>query len=202
MAISFIRIMTAIALAGASVLGGTAASAPAAPSASSNAAPVAEAGNVVQVALLDGKMTFQLPRDFVNQTRQDANAQNTGVVVQLFANQAHSQAVGISEVRTVNGDANDTSDAAFNKMAQGALSGLKTQFKNVKKTGQTQVVVNKHKFLRIDAQQEMQGKAMLGTLLITPYIDRVVTLQVLSPVSGAGAHDALVSGILGTLSFH
>ncbi|WP_410012977.1 hypothetical protein [Sodalis sp. C49] len=200
MARRIIRIMTAIALAGVSVLGVTAASAPAA--SSSAAAPAPELKNSVRVALLDGKITLQLPPDFVNQTREDANAQNTGVVVQLFANRAHSQAVGISEVRTVNGDANDTSDAAFNKMAQGALSGLKTQFKNVRKTGQVPVMVDKHKFLRIDSQQEMQGKAMLGTLLITPYLDRVITIQVLTPTSGAAVHDDLVGNILGTLSFH
>ncbi|NDL64680.1 hypothetical protein [Acerihabitans arboris] len=196
MAMGIIRILAAIVLVGASAQGATAASAPA------STAPVAELKNGTPVAAVGGKMTLQLPADFVNQTREDANAQNTGVVVQLFANRAHPQAVGISEVRTVSGDANDTSDAAFNKMAQGALSGLKTQFKNVKKTGQTPVMVNKHKLLRIDSQQEMQGKAMLGTLLITPYQDRVVTIQVLTPDTAAGAHDALVSSILGTLAFH
>lgn len=199
MAMRIIRIMAAIALAVAAMLA-VAVSAQAASASSS--APVAELTSGVPVVLLDGKITLQLPQDFINQTREDANAQNTGVVVQLFANRAHSQAVGFSEVRTVNGDANDTSDAAFNKMAQGALSGLKTQFKNVKKTGQTPVMVNKHKFLRVDSQQEMQGKAMLGTLLITPYLDRVITIQALTPSAAAAAHEALVGTILGTLAFH
>lgn len=188
----FIKFSTVLALAGAMALC----------AAASFAAAVVDIPNGLNVAVLEGKMTLQLPQDFVDRTPQDKTARDTGVAVQLFANQGHSQVVGISTVRTVNGDANDTGEAAFNKMAQGALTGLKTQFKDVKKTGQTSVMANGHKFLRIDSQQEMKESAMVGTLLITPYNDRVVTLQVLSPASAIDGHNALVKSILGTVAFH
>ncbi|WP_213991272.1 hypothetical protein [Sodalis sp. dw_96] len=164
-------------------------------------APAIAVKEDINVPLLDGKMTLRLPKDFVDQSRKDAAGQNS-VVVYLYVNRSHSQVVGISEVPTAAGDANDTSDAAFNKMAQGALSGLKTQFNHVKKTGQTTPVAGGHKFLRIDTEQEMKDEAMLGTILVTPYGGRVVTLQILTPKAGAAGHDPLVSHILDSIAFH
>ncbi len=154
------------------------------------------------VAILGGKLTLQLPADFVDQTPANTSGQDTGVAVQLFASRGHAQVVGVSTVRTVEGDANDTGDRAFNKMAQGALSGLKTQFKAVKKTAQGTVIAGGHKFLRIDSEQEMENNAIIGTLLITPYRDNVITVQVLSPAETAKEHNALVKRILDTVAFH
>jgi len=165
-------------------------------------APAGAVKESINVAVLDGKITLQLPNDFIDQSRKDAVGQNSGVVVYLYVNRSHSQVVGISEVATAAGDANDTSDAAFNKMAQGAYSGLKTQFNHVKKIGQTTPVADGHKFLRIDTEQEMKGEAMLGTILLTPYSGRVVTLQILTPKSGAGGNDLLVHHILDSIAFH
>ncbi len=202
MIMRYFKITAAIALAGVAALA-AAGQANAAPgSATASTAAVAEIHNGLNVALLDGKITLQLPQEFVDQTPKDKAPQDTGVAVQLFANRRHSQVVGISTVRTVNGDANDTGESAFNKMAQGALSGLKTQFKDVKKTGQTTVMAGDHKFLRIDSEQEMKDNAMIGTLLITPYHDRVITVQVLSPAAADKEHNALVKSILNTVSFH
>lgn len=197
MAKVILRTAAVIALAGAMAFG-----AAAAPANGGTGTASADAATGSSVALAGGKITLQLPPDFVNQTRKDANAKDTGVVVQLFANSVHTEVVGFSEVLTSKGDANDTSDAAFNKMAQGALSGLKTQFQNVKKTGQSQVMVSNHKFLRIDSQQEMQGKAMMGTLLMTPYQGSVITIQALTLATAVGSHDALINRILSSLVFH
>lgn len=165
-------------------------------------APAADLKNGINVALLDGKVTLQVPADFVNQTRQDSAAANSGVKIQVYADRKRQQVVGISEVPTTRGDANDTSDAAFNKMAQGSLSGLKTQYKDVKKTGQTKVTAGGHKFLRIDTRQDVQGIAMQGSTLVTPYGGGVLTLQVLSPESQNAAHTRLVDRVLSTIAFH
>jgi len=154
------------------------------------------------VVLLDGKITLRLAPGFVDQSHQDASGNNPGVVVYLFVNQPQSQVVGISEVKTVTGDSNDTSDAAFDKMAQGALSGLKTQFSQVTKTGQTATMAANHRFLRIDTRQELKGQLMNGTILATPYGGRVLTLQVLTPAQNLADHDALVSSILSSIAFH
>jgi len=170
--------------------------------AAETAAPAATAPGGPSVAILAGKLTLRLPMDFVDQRPADTAGQDTGVAVQLFANREHSQVVGISTVRTVEGDANDTGDRAFNKMAQGAMSGLKTQFKAVKKTAQSTVTAGGHKFLRIDSEQEMRNSAIIGTLLITPYRDNVITVQVLSPAETAAEHNALVKTILDSVAFH
>ncbi len=178
---------------------------PDAPPTPKAAAAAAAAGTVkddINVSVLGGELTLRLPGDFVDQSRKDAVGQNSGVVVYLYVNRPHSQVVGISEVLTAAGDANDTSDGAFNKMAQGALSGLNTQFNHVKKTGQTMPMAGEHRFLRIDTEQEMKGEAMLGTILATPFSGRVVTLQILTPKSGAAGHDLLVRHILGSIAFH
>jgi len=169
--------------------------------AAESAVPVAAFPNGLGVALLGGKITLRLPADFIDQTPANKSAQDTGLAVQLFINHGHSQVVGISSVRTLTGVANNTGDRAFNNMAQGALSGLKTQFKAVKKTAQSTVIAGGHKILRLDSEQEMKGNAIIGTLLITPYRDNVITVQVLSPVATRGEHDVLVKTILDTLVF-
>lgn len=178
------------------------AKAPDAPPPPNMTTPAADPAGEVDVALLDGKMTLRLPRDFTEQSSQSTQNQSTGVKVYLYVDRTHSQVVGISEIKTANGDANDTSDAAFKKMAQGALSGLKTQFNNVKQTGQTTTTAGNRKFLRIDTEQTMKGDAMTGTTLVTPFAGRVVTLQILTPKADAKGHNALVASILGSIAFH
>lgn len=154
------------------------------------------------VVLLNGKITLRLAPGFVDQSHRDSAGDNPGVLVYLFVNQPQSQVVGISEVKTVTGESNDTSNAAFNKMAQGAMSGLKTQFSNVTKTGQTTTMAANHRFLRIDTRQELKGQLMNGTILATPYGGRVLTLQILTPAAKLADHDALVSSILSSIAFH
>ncbi|QWA11301.1 hypothetical protein GTU79_00140 [Sodalis ligni] len=198
-------IITSLLILAASALpiAGGATQTPASPTPDAAAnAPAVAAKQDISVSVLDGKITLRLPGDFVDQSRKDAAGQNSGVVVSLYVNKSRSQVVGISEVPTAAGDANDTSDDAFNKMAQGAFSGLKTQFNHVTKTGQTTPVAGGHKFLRIDSKQEMKGEAMMGTILVTPYSARVVTLQILTPESGASGHDLLVKHILDSIAFH
>ncbi|XBS69738.1 hypothetical protein ABK905_26165 [Acerihabitans sp. KWT182] len=180
----------------------TAAAPTPAPAAAENAPAAASVKETLSVPLLDGKITFRLPNDFNNQSKKDAVGQNSGVVVYLYVNTLRSQVVGISEVPTAAGDANDTSDAAFSKMAQGAYSGLKTQFTHVVKTGQTTLMAGSRKLLRIDTEQEMKGEAMLGTILTTPYSGRVVTIQILTPTSGVAGHRLLVRQILDSIAFH
>ncbi|MEA9389955.1 hypothetical protein SJI19_05205 [Acerihabitans sp. TG2] len=166
-----------------------------------SAAPVVTSSNGTGVALLDGNLTLTLPADFIDQTPANKTARDIGVAVQLFTHPGQSQVVGISTVPTLKGHANDTSERAFNKMAQGALSGLKTQFTSVKKTAQSTVIAGGHKILRMDCEQVMKGNAIIGTLLITPYRDNVITVQVLSPAATRAEHDALVKTILDTLVF-
>lgn len=70
----------------------------------------------IDVAALGGKVTLQVPGAFVNQTREDPAAQNPGVKIQVFTDPQRQQVIGVSEVPTAAGDANDTSTDAFNKM--------------------------------------------------------------------------------------
>ncbi|TKI07262.1 hypothetical protein [Martelella alba] len=154
------------------------------------------------IALVDGKMTLRLPQGFADQSRRDANAQQTGVAVHLYVSRLHAQVVGISEIKTAAGDANDTSDAAFDKMAQGALSGLKTQFSDVRQTGRTVTMAGGRKFLRIDSDQTMKGESMAGTTLVTPFAGHVITLQVLTPKADVKSHARLVDDILASIAFH
>lgn len=156
----------------------------------------------IDVAALGGKVTLQVPGAFVNQTREDPAAQNPGVKIQVFTDRQRQQVIGVSEVPTAAGDANDTSRDAFNKMAQGSLSGLKTQYKDVQKTGQSVETIDGHKFLRLDTRQTVGGNAMLGSTITTPYAGSVLTLQVLTPAKNLTQHNLLVKQVLGTVAFH
>lgn len=194
-----IRIAAVLALAAYALPGGVGLALAADTAATTPAATVTSG---IPVAVLDGKVTLQVPADFVNQTREDSTAANTGVKTQVFADRKRQQVIGVSEVPTADGDANDTSPAAFNKMSQGSLSGLKTQYKDVTKIGQTTVTAGDHKFLRLDTRQSVQGTRMLGSTITTPYNGSVITIQVLSPANGQTAHTALVKQILASVAFH
>lgn len=108
---------------------GTVASAADSGTGNASAPPV----NGIDVAALNGKVTLQVPGAFVNQTREDTTSQNPGVKIQVFTDRQRQQVIGVSEVPTAAGDANDTSADAFNKMAQGSLSGLKTNIRMCRK---------------------------------------------------------------------
>ncbi len=197
MTMGYFRIVIFSLLAGMAAFSGTAQAESATMVAS--ASPAAAA---IDVSVMAGKITLRVPAEFVNQTREQAASQNTGVKIQLLADRQRQQVVGISEVPTADGDANDNSEAAFNKMAQGILSGLKTQYKDVKKTGQTRITAGGQQLLRLDTRQTVQDKLMSGTTLVTPYQANVVTLQVLSPAADKTGHAALVKFVLESLAFH
>lgn len=192
-----IALFLMIAAAG---LAGTSGMASAADSGTGNVS--APSAKVIDVAALSGKVTLQVPSAFVNQTREDSAGQNPGVKIQVFTDRQRQQVIGVSEVPTAAGDANDTSTDAFNKMAQGSLSGLKTQYKDVQKTGQSVETVDGHKFLRLDTRQTVEGNAMLGSTITTPYAGNILTLQVLTPAKNQTQHNLLVKQVLGTVAFH
>ncbi|AHF75221.1 hypothetical protein Sant_0104 [Sodalis praecaptivus] len=193
--IALFLMLSAGGLAGAA---GTVASAADSGTGNASAPPV----NGIDVAALNGKVTLQVPAAFVNQTREDTTSQNPGVKIQVFTDRQRQQVIGVSEVPTAAGDANDTSADAFNKMAQGSLSGLKTQYKDVQKTGQSTEIVAGRKFLRLDTRQSVEGNAMLGSTITTPYAGNVLTIQVLTPAKNEVQHNRLVKQVLGTVAFH
>lgn len=158
--------------------------------------------NGIDVAVLNGKVTLQVPAAFVNQTREDTTSQNPGVKIQVFTDRQRQQVIGVSEVPTAAGDANDTRANAFNKMAQGSLSGLKTQYKDVQKIGQSTEIVAGRKFLRLDTRQSVESNAMLSSTITTPYAGNVLTIQVLTPAKNEMQHNRLVKQVLGTVAFH
>ncbi|MFT4463647.1 MAG: hypothetical protein ACMX3H_01030 [Sodalis sp. (in: enterobacteria)] len=115
----------------------------------------------IDVAALNGKVTLQVPGAFVNQTREDTTSQNLGVKIQVFTDRQRQQVIGVSEVPTTAGDANDTSTDAFNKMAQGSLSGLKTQYPNIRtcrkpaKAPKSSLVVNSGAWIPVNRWKAM-----------------------------------------------
>ncbi|MFZ1875001.1 MAG: DcrB-related protein [Chania sp.] len=154
----------------------------------------------LSVSLQKGKITFELPAGFSDQTALSGIVNDDKSVIQLFLNGKARQRTVASEVIPPAGMKLNTSDAMLKDLTQSIITELGDRYQNIKKTKEQNFTVGKQKFHRLDTEQTVNGQKLVSTIVLTVFNKRVVTLQMLSPAKTPEAHQALVQRIIDTLA--
>lgn len=154
----------------------------------------------LSVSLQKGKITFELPAGFSDQTQQSGIVNDDKSIIQLFLNGKARQRTVVSEVIPPAGMKLNTSDAMLKDLTQSMITELGDRYHNIKKTKEQNFTVGKQKFHRLDTEQTVNGQKVVSTIVLTVFNKRVVTLQMLSPGKTPEAHQALVQRIIDTLA--
>ncbi|OMQ20350.1 DcrB-related protein [Serratia oryzae] len=172
--------------------------APPAPPPAAEAKPAPPPG--LSVSLQKGKITFELPAGFSDQTKLSGIVNDDKSIIQLFLDGKARQRTVTSEVIPPASMKLNTSDAMLKELTQSMMTELGDRYQNIKRTKEQNFTVGKQKFHRLDTEQTVNGQKVVSTIVLTVFNKRVVTLQMLSPGKTPEAHQALVQRIIDTLA--
>ena len=144
----------------------------------------------LNVSLQKGKITFELPPGFSDQTLNSGIVNDSTSTIQRFLDGKSRQSAVSSEVIPPDGMKINTS----------AITVLAERYQNIQTTKEENFTVGKQKFRRVDTEQTVNGQKVVSTLVLTVFNKRVVTLQMLSPAKTPEVHQALVQRIIDTLA--
>lgn len=159
---------------------------------------VAPAGGI-RVALLQDKMSFHLPEGFSDQSQQTGVKNTPESVTQLFIDVNSRQLVVTSEVIPPSSELLDNSDASYQGLSKGLMSGLSNQYENIQKTNENSLTLDGQRFERLDTIQSVKGQKVVAATLFTIQNKKVVTLQIVTPADREDDHNKLVQNIIDTL---
>lgn len=154
----------------------------------------------LSVSLQKGKITFELPAGFSDQTKLSGIVNDDKSIIQLFLNGKARQRTVTSEVNAPAGMKLNTSDTMLKDLTQSIITELGDRYQNIKKTKEENITIGKQKFHRLDTEQTVNGQKVVSTIMLTVFNKRVVTLQMLSPAKTPEVHQALVQRIIDTLA--
>ena len=152
------------------------------------------------MSLQKGKITFELPPGFSDQTLNSGIVNDSTSTIQRFLDGKSRQSAVSSEVIPPDGMKINTSDKMLKELTQSAITVLAERYQNIQTTKEENFTVGKQKFRRVDTEQTVNGQKVVSTLVLTVFNKRVVTLQMLSPAKTPEVHQALVQRIIDTLA--
>lgn len=154
----------------------------------------------LSVSLQQGKLTFELPSGFSDQTENSGIINDHTSTIQRFLNGKSRQSAVSSEVIPPTGMKLNDSDKMLNELMQSMMTELSGRYKQIEKTKEENFTVGKQKFRRLDTEQSVNGQKVVSTIVLTVFNKRVITLQMLSPAKEPAVHQALVQRIVDTLA--
>ncbi|CAE1140916.1 Uncharacterised protein [Serratia rubidaea] len=154
----------------------------------------------LSVSLQQGKLTFELPSGFSDQTENSGIINDHTSTIQRFLNGKSRQSAVSSEVIPPAGMKLNGSDKMLSELMQSMLTELSGRYKQIEKTKEENFTVGKQKFRRLDTEQSVNGQKVVSTIVLTVFNKRVITLQMLSPAKELEVHQALVQRIVDTLT--
>ncbi|CAI1055658.1 DcrB/PsbP domain-containing protein [Serratia entomophila] len=154
----------------------------------------------LSVSLQKGKITFELPPGFSDQTENSGIINDSMSTIQRFLDGRSRQSAVSSEVIPPDGMKLNGSDKMLKELSQSALSVLADRYQNIQTTKEENFTVGKQKFHRVDTEQTISGQKVVSTIMLTVINKRVVTLQMLSPAKAPEVHQALVQRVIDTLA--
>ena len=154
----------------------------------------------LKVSMQKGKITFELPPGFSDQTENSGIVNDSQSTIQRFLDGKSRQSTVSSEVIPPDGMKLNGSDKMLKDLTQSMLTELADRYQNIRTTKEENFTVGKQKFHRLDTEQSVSGQKVVSTIMLTVFNKRVVTLQMLSPAKTPEAHQALVQKIIDTLA--
>ncbi|HEI8868153.1 DcrB-related protein [Serratia sp. AKBS12] len=154
----------------------------------------------LSVSMQKGRITFELPPGFSDQTKYSGIINDSKSNIQLFLDSKSRQRTVSSEVIPPDGMKLNNSDKMLNELMQSMMTELSDRYQNIKRTKEENLVIGKQKFHRLDTEQSVNGQKVVSTIMLTVFNKRVVTLQMLSPAKTPEVHQALVQRIIDTLT--
>lgn len=154
----------------------------------------------LKVSMQKGKITFELPPGFSDQTENSGIVNDSQSTIQRFLDGKSRQSTVSSEVIPPDGMKLNGSDKMLKDLTQSMLTELADRYQNIRTTKEENFTVGKQKFHRLDTEQSVRGQKVVSTIMLTVFNKRVVTLQMLSPAKTPEAHQALVQKIIDTLA--
>lgn len=130
----------------------------------------------LSVSLQKGRITFELPPGFSDQTKLSGIINDNKSTIQLFLDGKSRQRTVSSEVIPPEGMKLNTSDAMLKELTQSIITELSDRYQNIKKTKEENFTVGKQKFHRLDTEQSVNGQKVVSTIVLTVFNKRVVTL--------------------------
>lgn len=162
------------------------------------APPAAPPG--LKVSMQKGKITFELPSGFSDQTENSGIINDSKSTIQRFLDGKSRQSTVSSEVIPPDDMKLNSSDKMLKELTQSIITELGDRYQNIKTTKEESFTVGKQKFHRLDTEQSVNGQKVMSTIMLTVFNKRVVTLQMLSPAKTPEAHQALVQQVIDTLA--
>ncbi|HDU8662875.1 TPA: DcrB-related protein [Serratia liquefaciens] len=154
----------------------------------------------LKVSMQKGKITFELPPGFSDQTENSGIVNDSQSTIQRFLDGKSRQSTVSSEVIPPDGMKLNGSDKMLKDLTQSMLTELADRYQNIRTIKEENFTVGKQKFHRLDTEQSVSGQKVVSTIMLTVFNKRVVTLQMLSPAKTPEAHQALVQKIIDTLA--
>ncbi|NLU15693.1 MAG: DcrB-related protein [Serratia liquefaciens] len=154
----------------------------------------------LKVSMQKGKITFELPPGFSDQTENSGIVNDSQSTIQRFLDGKSRQSTVSSEVIPPDGMKLNGSDKMLKDLTQSMLTELTDRYQNIRTTKEENFTVGKQKFHRLDTEQSVSGQKVVSTIMLTVFNKRVVTLQMLSPAKTPEAHQALVQKVIDTLA--
>ncbi|MEE4483469.1 DcrB-related protein [Serratia ficaria] len=154
----------------------------------------------LSVSLQKGRLTFELPAGFSDQTQNSGIINDSTSTIQRFLDGKSRQSAVSSEVIPPDGMKLNSSDKMLKELTQSMLTELAGRYQNIQTTKEDNFTVGKQKFRRVDTEQSINGQKVMSTIMLTVFNKRVVTLQMLSPAKTPEVHQALVQRIIDTLA--
>ena len=131
----------------------------------------------LSVSLQKGKITFELPPGFSDQTLNSGIINDNTSTIQRFLDGKSRQSAVSSEVIPPDDMKLNTSDKMLKELAQSAITVLAERYQNIQTIKEENFTVGKQKFRRVDTEQTVNGQKVVSTLVLTVFNKRVVTLQ-------------------------
>ncbi|WP_085115217.1 DcrB-related protein [Serratia proteamaculans] len=164
-------------------------------------APIVESKPVgLKVSMQKGKITFELPSGFSDQTENSGIINDSKSTIQRFLDGKSRQSTVSSEVIPPDDMKLNSSDKMLKELTQSIITELGDRYQNIQTTKEESFTVGKQKFHRLDTEQSINGQKVMSTIMLTVFNKRVVTLQMLSPAKTPEAHQALVQQVIDTLA--
>lgn len=156
----------------------------------------------MQVSLLKGRVTLMIPAGFGNKWRNMGRGNGDDNQFLRFTNVANKQVVNLSAYRHPGTGLADTRDRYLNSITIGLLIGFSRHYQDIKKVGQQDLTIDSQKFRRFDTTQQLQGKDVLASVVLTILDGQVILIQVESPADDAAGHDTTVSSIIDSIKIN
>jgi hypothetical protein len=154
----------------------------------------------LNVSLQQGKITFELPPGFSDQTKFSGIMNDNKSTIQLFLDSKSRQRTVSSEVIPPDDMKLNNSDKMLKELTQSMITELSDRYQNIKTTKEENFSVGKQKFHRLDTEQSVNGQKVVSTIVLTVFNKRVVTLQMLTPAKTPEVHRELVQRIIDTMT--